>query len=379
MNKVLVSVYQHPEYFPPTRSAIYLLAKEYEEVVVLTRNNFNSLKTDYPDNVRFIKIGRYIDLRESERKNIVWKFFVFFKFLLTYQYHIVSSNYKLVLIYDPIPLFVHHLSFKINKMIFWYHNHDILEISLCRKYSIGWFSAKYEHTGLTKMNIFSLPTDDRLKYFPNLGIHQKYFYLPNFPLTEKFEKVSLNTKRSEFTLIFQGAIGPNHGLENILEVMSKQDGINLILKGWSREEYKKQLNKLINDYNLFPRVQWIGFTSYSELIEVSASCHIGIGIHMHNDIMNSTLGTASNKIYEYLALGLPAIVYDNEQFRKNLSEDECVFFYNGNNLYELICKIENDYELISQKARQSFLLKYNFDGYFYKVNQVIKSLETTFQ
>jgi glycosyltransferase involved in cell wall biosynthesis len=374
MNKVLVSVYQHPEYFPPTRSAIFLLSQEYSEVIVLTRNNFKEVKSDFPANVKFIKIGQFIDLRESERKSILWKSCMFIKFWITYQILIYTSNFKLVLIYDPIPLFAHYISCKKKKVIFWYHNHDIIEISLCRKYSIGWFSAKYEKAGLGKTNIFSLPSVDRLKYYPNSITNLKYCYLPNFPLIEKFSGVKINLKRKEFTLIFQGAIGPKHGIENILEVMSKHDDINLILKGWSRDEYKRELNKLVVRYKLFDRVQWIGFTSYSELIEVSASCHVGIGIHMHNDIMNSTLGTASNKIYEYLALGLPTIVYDNEQFRKNLGENDYIYFYNGKNLFELISKIKDDYYLKSENARNAFLNNYNFDYYFKKVSQEVNTI-----
>ena len=54
--------------------------------------------------------------------------------------------------------------------------------------------------------------------------------------------------------------------------------------------------------------------------------HIGIGIHRKEDIMNKTLGTSSNKIYEYAAAGLPVLLYDNQQFRNYLGKYKWAFF-----------------------------------------------------
>ena len=51
MKKVLVTIYVHPEYYPPTLNAINELSLIFDEVVVVTRNLAAS-KWKFPENVR---------------------------------------------------------------------------------------------------------------------------------------------------------------------------------------------------------------------------------------------------------------------------------------------------------------------------------------
>lgn len=374
MQKALVSIYSDPEFYPPTRNAIFLLAEKYDQVIVLTRNNFINDSGTFPKNVITKKVGKFVEIRESERKNLFWKIRTFLTFLFHYQLLLTDKKIKIVLLYDAIPLFANLLSLAPKKKLYWYHNHDVPEINQCRKYSIGWFCSKYEHKGLKRVKLFSLPSKDRFNFYPQARPYQKYFYLPNFPLLSKFNNLNLVGKRENFTVIFQGAIGPNHGIEDLLKVMQNQKDIHLVLKGWVRDDYRSYLDQLISKYNITERVEWIGFTSYVELINLSASCTVGIGIHMSNDIMNSTLGTASNKIYEYLAAGLPVIVYDNEQFRKNLGDNDYILYYNGKNMSKLILQLRNNYLDRSVQARRAFELKFNFEAYFLHIMEDVDLL-----
>jgi glycosyltransferase involved in cell wall biosynthesis len=97
---------------------------------------------------------------------------------------------------------------------------------------------------------------------------------------------------------------------------------------------------------------------------------------MGTDNVRKTLGTASNKIYEYAASGLPVILYDNAQFRKYLEHYDWTFFTDGSvtSLKEIIQEIVLNYSKISGSSRDSFESELNFEN---KFNQVISYLNAS--
>ena len=375
MRRVLVSIYIDPEFYPPTKNAIFELAKSSDEVIVLTRNLFNSKEDEYPKNVRIIRVGKFMSVQESESISFFSKIWTFLKYWFHYQRILLASNIDTAIFYDAIPLFIFHIGIKPSKIKYWYHNHDMPDVRFTRKYSIGWFSAKYEHLAMKKIHFFSLPSKDRLVYYPNWKDMDRIFYIPNFPRLAYFENLDLHHRFENFTIIFQGAIGEGHGLEDIISILPSCPDVRLILKGPVRESYKEKINVLSALKKVNDQVQWVGLTSYEELIKLTAKCHLGIAIHQGKDEVSKTLGTASNKIYEYLACGLPIVLHDNEQFRKNVSNSPVVFFYDGQdvNLIERIKQVGDDFEVLSIQARELFCKKYTFEAYFQPVMNVLNA------
>jgi len=144
-NKVIVAVYSHPEYYPPTLNAIANLAENYEEVIVVCRNVLKS-EWEYAPNVRIHPTGEYLTIREAEAKSTAWKVSSFLRYTLTLLKEIRGNRPKLVLLYDAIPLLSFSLSkaFSNTKPFVWYHNHDVIDIGTVRKYSVGYFASKNE-------------------------------------------------------------------------------------------------------------------------------------------------------------------------------------------------------------------------------------------
>ena len=154
-NSIVVAVYSHPEFYPPTLNAIQELSKQFDTVFVLSRNVLQS-EWDYPKNVQLIKSGKFRSIRSSENNNILKKAISFLSFTLHFYKLIIKEKPRFIQVCDVIPLFSLFLIKKIvvNKTKIWYHNHDVSEIELCRKYSIGWFATKYEYKMLTPHNFF---------------------------------------------------------------------------------------------------------------------------------------------------------------------------------------------------------------------------------
>jgi glycosyltransferase involved in cell wall biosynthesis len=371
-NRIVVSIYIHPDFYPPTINAINNLAEQCEELIVVTRNNS---KEDYfiGNNVKSVKIGDYIKPYDFEKKSIAIKIITFLKFTFKLLQYSKSKKTDWIICYDSIPLFS---LFLINwilptKIKYWYHNHDVPDVNANSKFSIGWLAANYEKKALQKMNYFTLPSDDRLEYYPNINATTKYALIPNYPSTKIYKQPKTTTleKADTIKILYQGSIGKGHSIEEIIILLSKQISgkkLKLVLKGPVREQYKNELNAIAIDNNVEKDIEWIGIGLYKDLQAITKSCDIGIAIYKGTDVMNKTLGTASNKIYEYAACGLPILVYDNQQFRKYLSNYKWVVFTDGSvdSINTSIKHIVDNYIELSTQARKDFDLFFNFEKYF---------------
>ena len=113
------------------------------------------------------------------------------------------------------------------------------------------------------------------------------------------------------------------------------------------------------------------------MFNLTTSCDIGIGINMNKDAISSTLGTASNKIYEYAASGLPVLLSDSVQYRRYLDKYEWAFFSDGSadSLKENIELILKDLPHLASAARRDFEQSLNFEDVFQPVLQEIMSFK----
>jgi glycosyltransferase involved in cell wall biosynthesis len=147
------------------------------------------------------------------------------------------------------------------------------------------------------------------------------------------------------------------------------------LKGGVRPQYKESLEDHAKTNGVEEKIDWFPLGPYCELPAITSDCHIGIAIYLKTDNVRNTMGTASNKIYEYAASGLPVIVFDNEQFRKHLENKPWVFFYDGSSesMKKCISSILENHESLSLSALNGFKSELNFEKAFVPVMNKITS------
>jgi hypothetical protein len=82
--------------------------------------------------------------------------------------------------------------------------------------------------------------------------------------------------------------------------------------------------------------------------------------------MNTTVGTASNKIYEYAALGLPVVLYDTPHFRHHLGERRWAFFttLSETSLLHTLQVVTECYDDAARAATEDFHRELNFERVF---------------
>ena len=340
-------------------------------------------KWQFNSNVELIPSGKLMGIKDQEQSSVIKKIGFFLGFTLRLLYLIKKHKPKVVLLYDSMPLFSYFLIKQIvgYKPVLWYHNHDIIEKSVSRKLSIGWLAGVFEPKMLPYLNIFSLPAEERKVYFPMSQFKGSYFFIPNLPL-KSFYKQYYKPKQKpeqEITLLYQGMIGQNHAFEEIIELLDPKISnmlLSLTLIGPVNEIYKKSLVDLAKKYNVTDQLHWIPRLLYSELPRATMKYHIGLAIHNIENVQYSTGGTASNKIYEYDACGLPVLYFDNQHYSKHLSKYKWAVptSLTKRSLINAVELINSNYVELSIAARSDFENELNFEKHFKKIIDNLKLL-----
>lgn len=319
---LLAVIYSHPEAYPPTLNALGELSGMFAKVSVLFRPILPT-EWEYASKIELRPSGEPMNVRVQEQLPIRRKVQLFWGFVQDFRKILREEKPKVVLLYDALAVLAFSWARGAAEQgtIVWYHNHDVLEASQ-KKFSLNWFAYRAERKMFPHLHLFSLPAQERRAYFPMEKFKGQYFFLPNLPSVRFYRQYrGIPKQEREYRVIYQGHIDEGHGIEEILGLMPCQVAgrkVHLVLKGWLRDDFKGRLQQIIEEKGLEEQVSFVGYTAYQELPKLTASCHVGIAIHTKTDLMNRTLGTASNKIYEYAAVGLPVLYFDNEHFTQHL-------------------------------------------------------------
>lgn len=384
MKKLVAGLYYHPEVFPPTLNAVTELSHCFDEIHLVYRPHIKGA-WKYPANVHQVPSGRLISSTEQENAPLPKKIFFFLQFTW-YLFKQCRKKTTVVLLYDHIAFYAYCLirPFIQGRPVLWYHNHDIAEITKLRKYSVGWLACRAEKSNFNRVDIFTLPSAERLQFFPVEKLRGQYFVIPNYPAISFYAPFYRPGRHAagSIRLLFQGRIGGGHGLEEIMALLPRPIAgreATLVLKGYCDPAYKEELVKLASAYNVEEKLQFIGFTPYADVPAVTASCDIGIGIFAKMEVMHVTLGSASNKLYEYAAAGLPVLYLNEKHFSGYLSKYEWAFpvQLNSGSIHEQIEKIMNGYEQYSAAAHKDFMQTLNFERVFKPVVDYLDSIGVT--
>ena len=376
-----ILIYPHPELYPPTLSAIEELSKIAEAIDVVTRNMLAS-NWEYPKNVRinYINKKKYVGF-EIEKVSFVAKIIHFLKFVMMSHKLIKKNKSNIVLAYDAIPLYVAHLlkaTLIKQDSLLWYHNHDVTDLSKANYFSIMSIASRKQDSAIQNIGMFSLPSKERLVYFKNIPKEINPIIIPNYPLKKVYSKhIKKEIKASSrFKLVYQGSIGKGHGLESIIKILNQtinNKSLELHLVGKIRAPYLQQLTVLAKQNGVLDRFEYHGMKPFTQLPAFLSGFDVGIAIHKPYNITYATGGSASNKIYEYAAIGLPVLLFDNEHYRFYLGDNNWSFFTDltHDSLIKTLENININWPNASKAAQQDFIEKYNFETCFEKLKHTL--------
>lgn len=371
--EVLVLIYNNSILFPPTLNAIHFMAEQYQRVTLVEMVRKEAPAAKYPPNVEVHQIQHVPD-------NYWTRASVFLSFCQKIRQLLKQKKWAFVLLYDSSSALALRLAFPFvqQRPALWYHNHDVTDVKVLIKYTLNHFAYLAENWALTRVKLFSLPSQERRSYFDFSKLKGQYLFIPNYPALRVYNELNVTTPQNEIRLLYQGRVCEERGLEEIIGMLPMTINgkkVKLDIIGFEDEAFKIVLFNAIEKSGAHDDVTVYAPLAYELLPPFTSQRHIGLGIFLKQDVMNRTLGTATNKVYEYTACGMPFLYHDDPYFNEHYSHMSWALATDLSpaSMAQCLSYIDNHYQQLSKEAKENFVQQRNFETVFAPGVQFMRS------
>lgn len=178
---------------------------------------------------------------------------------------------------------------------------------------------------------------------------------------------------------YQGAVGASHGLENTIRSMSfwPTDAVFTIVGGVG-EQYLASLKRLAAEMNVSQRVIFVGRVPYNEVFKYAVGATVGISFLDVSYQQFATAAGASNKRFEYAALGMSQVTTDSPGIEALFVRTGIAATTKYDDVAEIGAAINRYLEnrelsrSTGEKARRLHLSKYNYE---YQIQPLLNSIK----
>lgn len=162
-------------------------------------------------------------------------------------------------------------------------------------------------------------------YFETLGLEpERYWGVPNgtqaelFEIAEDRDVLRRELGISGFTTIYAGAHGTVNGIDRILDAAVELPDINFLLVGDGTDK-RAAINRAAREG--LSNVEFRDWVPKSELPRLLAACDVGLHSILPLEVLEH--GMSPNKLFDYLAAGLPIVSNAAGPLAGVLGPDEC--------------------------------------------------------
>lgn len=131
--------------------------------------------------------------------------------------------------------------------------------------------------------------------------------------------------RWQCTVLRQGQVGPGHALEATVRSLPywQRSDWGLAILGGGDAAFRAHLQQLASDLNVSAQVAFLAPVAYDEVAQFTVGAHLGHGLYEPTHVNNRFIATASNKLMEYMAAGLPLLASDRPGLRDLVTRYDC--------------------------------------------------------
>lgn len=210
-----------------------------------------------------------------------------------------------------------------------------------------------------KADVIMHAEEQRLRYCKaHYRSKGKHFLLMNLPKFEPLDLKNEINKNNPIKILYLGALLPGRGFEKLIDAFAGIDPVTAVCDfiGFGKPEYEDELRNKVKRHNL-KNVRFLSPVENKKVKETIAAYDIGLAFYQNKNL--NQYYCAPNKIYEYIACGLPVITNNYPGLVKTIQDNQigiCIDKIDSVTLYNAIVKIINDnYRLkITKEIKQQF-------------------------
>lgn len=313
--------YANPDRYPPIINGARLLAEAGFSLDIFCRADGEHWKVRYPPNVRIHRI--------RGRSSNSW--LEYSKFIAT-ACRLASRKASAFIGHDMHGLLVARLLGTTFRRPVVFQSHELNDKS--QRLSLGMTMVRsFQYRFARTASLVVVPDQDRgriskrdfkLKVDPLVAV--------NAPLAGRVigeERLHRTLQEKGYALerivLRQGGIGPSHAIDTTIRSMPgwSNPRWGFVIMGPGEPEYLSSLRALATDLKVADRFVILPPVSYDEVLDFTASADLGHSLYNAIDSNNDFSTTASNKLMEYMAAGLPLIVSDRPSQRAFVAKYVC--------------------------------------------------------
>lgn len=283
---------------------------------------------------------------KTKRMNLLFKkgalFYINYNLVLFT--HLLFKKHEYVLANDLDTLLACFINCKIKRKELFYDSHEYFtEVpELIDRPFIKKIWERIEQTIFPKLKKVytvneSLATIFEKKY--GIQVHS----IMNLPYYSKH--IKSEEKNIQFTVIYQGALNKDRGLEELILAFQYLENVTLWIVGEGDLSY--DLRELSKSLKLNTKIKFWGKIPFEQLKTITEKAHLGVSLEKSTNL-NYQLATP-NKLFDYLAVGLPVLTSDLPEIKKiveNFQIGICLAEITPKLIASEIIKIKKDKELI---------------------------------
>lgn len=230
-----------------------------------------------------------------------------------------------------------------------------------------------------KFLIFSEKERARI-YQQRYGLTQRIFFAANCP--RKREKTQNHSWRERLhipqkapVLLYVGGIGEANPLELGIEAVARKLDLYFVLIGWSNPERVEALRAMAKGLGVTDRVLFLG--EVEDKWPYLDGSTLGFCIYHPNQLRLKHLATASNKLMESLAAGLPVLAHGSPDFREIVEGyrvGACLSKNDPDEMVRLVRRLLADLKPYSFRARRTHTQLFHYEAQYTEILEEIKTL-----
>jgi glycosyltransferase involved in cell wall biosynthesis len=374
--RLLITIYANPDHYPPTVYAVRILSK-YFAIHILSRDMGEPIYK-WPSDVTIERMGEHATAREKEAANAAAKLIEYARFVQRTRALIKQLHPLIVYSYDAhafVASMVGRAGRRAMPLIF--HAHELPETENPSLTSLEGWVVRAALMGTKSADAVMFPEKNRARHWlMAAGDSRAPMIVPNCPDQSYFpppadwsEMIAGRYRARE--VVYVGSVGAENGhLEALRAIAMTEGGIRMRVIGSYLPEFGATFNALARELGVSERVSLDGWLTLDELRTRASRASVGLSLYKPVTTGLEYVASASNKLFEYAAMGLPAIVPERENYREFLGDAGWVTYADADqpeSIARAITSIFADrerYVAMSRAARRAFEDQYNYEQVF---------------
>lgn len=189
--------------------------------------------------------------------------------------------------------------------------------------------------------------------------------LRNFPQIEEFALVDLDGySRRGNVIVYAGGISRIRGIFELLEALDRIPDNLAVRVELAGTFYPQELEREVAGRPAWDRVRFHGWLGRSELVRVMRRARIGYCVLLPTP---QHVISYPNKLFEYMAAGLPVVASDFPVWREIVESADCGLLVDPRSPAEIARALQyllqhpNEAEAFGRRGRRAFERRYNWD------------------